>query len=804
MTLSRTRIASAVALFCAMNALFVASAQASGDAPAAPAPDGAQADAAPQAVIVTGTRGSNRTQFDTMAPVDVFNRDDISAVKSSDLNDVLAQLVPSYVVQRLPMADGQVFVRPATLRGLSPDQTLVLVNGKRFHRSALLGARGAQAADLAQIPVSAIKRIEVLRDGASAQYGSDAIAGVINIILDDSVGTEMSVRHSQYSEGDGKANELNVRSGFAIGETGKLSLYATINQSDPTSRTRQRPDAIAFQAAHPNLDVPNPVQRWGQPKLSGEHVGYNGSVSLSDDVELYSFGMFSHSDGTSDFNWRNPDTSTGAFKVTPLFPGWDLRSLYPVGFSPQYSNKQNDAQVVAGLRGHINERLGWDVSASYGMNHIDYNLANSINASMGPSSPTSFYLGQLSQEEKILNANFNYELPMASLAQPVNIAFGTEARNETYGVKAGDLASYTVGPGAAVGLDANANGAPGFSDRQAGSWGQTSYAGYLDVEVPVTRDLSLGGAARYEHFSEFGSTVNGKLSARYTVTPDIAVRGSYSTGFRAPTPGQSNTNSTNQGLDTKTLLLFTSGRLANNDPLAILLGAKPLKPEKSKNLSLGFTWKTPAGFSGSVDVYNIKVSDRFSTSASFAVPAGVANPLHYTSISYFTNDFDTTTRGIDIVGNHTSKLGDGRLNLTLAYNYNTTKVDGGNSSIATNDAQRTVFEEHLPRQKATLGATYDLGQWSSLARWRYYGAWTDNTGNATGDVFQRFSAIQFLDLALSYKINAMHTVRVGIDNALNKYPDEATFQASRGLIYSRNAPYDTDGRSLFAEYRVKF
>jgi len=229
-----------------------------------------------------------------------------------------------------------------------------------------------------------------------------------------------------------------------------------------------------------------------------------------------------------------------------------------------------------------------------------------------------------------------------------------------------------------------------------------------------------------------------------------------------------------------------------------------LKPEKSKNLSLGFTWKTPAGFSGSVDVYNIKVSDRFSTSASFAVPAGVANPLRYTSISYFTNDFDTTTRGIDIVGNHMSKLGDGRLNLTLAYNYNTTKVDGGNSSIATNDAQRTVFEEHLPRQKATLGATYDLGQWSSLARWRYYGAWTDNTGNATGDVFQRFSAIQFLDLALSYKINAMHTVRVGIDNALNKYPDEATFQASRGLIYSRNAPYDTDGRSLFAEYRVKF
>lgn len=803
MTCSRTRIARAAALLCAMSAVFASQAHAHGDAPAAPVAASDILDTA-QAVIVTGTRGSNRTQFDTMAPVDVFNREDIGAVESSDLNDVLAQLVPSYVVQRLPMADGQVFVRPATLRGLSPDQTLVLVNGKRFHRSALLGARGAQAPDLAQIPVSAIKRIEVLRDGASAQYGSDAIAGVINIILDDTVGTEISVHHSQYSEGDGKGNELNLKTGFTFGETGKATIFGALAQSDPTSRTRQRADAIAFQNAHPELKVPNPVQRWGQPELDSKRIGFNASLALSDTAELYGFGLFSRSDGTSDFNWRNPDTSTGAYKTSSLFPGWDLRSLYPLGFSPSYSNDQDDVQLVAGVRGRFNDRFGWDVSASYGRNRIDYKLANSINASMGPASPTSFYLGQLSQAEKILNANFNYELPVASLPQPVNIAFGAEARNETYGVKAGDVASWTVGPGAAIGLDANANGAPGFSDRQAGSWGQDSYAAYLDVEVPVSKALSLGGAARYEHFSEFGSTVNGKLSARYALSEDLALRGSYSTGFRAPTPGQSNTNSTNQGLDTKTLLLFTSGRLANNDPLAILLGAQALKPEKSKNLSLGFTWKTPAGFSGSVDVYDIKVSDRFSTSAAFAVPAGVANPLRYTSVSYFTNDFDTTTRGIDIVGSHLSRIGDGKLNLTLAYNYNTTKVDGGKSSLVTNAAQRQVFEERLPRQKATISGNYDLGNWNTLARVRYYGAWTDNSGNATGDIFQRFGAMQFLDLAASYKINDKQSVRVGIDNVLDKYPDEATFQASRGLIYSRNAPYDTDGRKLYVEYKVKF
>ncbi|HEX8403059.1 MAG TPA: TonB-dependent receptor [Duganella sp.] len=800
MNLKRSHIASAAALF-ACGALIDANAQnATGNVGTA----ADNATAAQQSVIVTGTRSSNRTQFDTLAPVDVFSREDIGAVESSDLNDVLAQLVPSYVVQRLPMADGQVFVRPATLRGLSPDQTLVLVNGRRFHRSALLGARGAQAPDLAQIPTSAIKRIEVLRDGASAQYGSDAIAGVINIILDDSVGTELSVRHSQYSEGDGKSNEINAKHGFTFGDSGRVLLFAEAAQSDPTSRTRQRADAIAFQAAHPTLAVPNPVQRWGQPDLESQRIGFNASTGLGGDFTLYGHGLYGHSEGTSDFNWRNPDTGASVYKTTAVFPGWDVRSVYPVGFSPQYTNEQDDLQVLAGVRGRFSEALAWDVSASYGSNAIDYGLHNSINASLGPASPTSFYLGRLTQQEKLVNANFNYEWRLPSLAQPVNVAFGAEYRNETYKVRAGDAASYAVGPGASAGLDANANGAPGFSDRQAGSWGQDSYAAYLDVEAPLSEKITVGAALRYEDFSEFGDTLNGKLSARFAVTPDFAVRGSWSTGFRAPTPGQLNTNSTSQGLDTKTLLVFTTGRLSNGDPLAVALGAKPLQPEKSTNLSLGFTWKTALGLSGSVDLYDIKLRDRFSTSASFAVPAGVANPLRYTSVSYFTNDFDTTTRGVDVVGNYLSRVGDGKLNLTLAYNYNQTTVDGGRSSVATNASQRTVFEERLPRQKATLGASYDIGNWGALARVRHYGAWTDSTGNANGDIFQRFGAMRFLDLAASYKIGKNQSLRFGVDNVLDKYPDEAVFQASRGLIYSRNAPYDTDGRNLYVDYTVKF
>jgi iron complex outermembrane receptor protein len=778
MNFQRRPIASAAALY-ACHALISAHAQ-----PAATSAVSADA-AAGQSVIVTGTRASNRTQFDTLAPVDVFSRDDIAAVESSDLNDVLAQLVPSYVVQRLPMADGQVFVRPATLRGLSPDQTLVLVNGRRFHRSALLGARGAQAPDLAQIPASAIRRIEVLRDGASAQYGSDAIAGVINIILDDTAGGEVTAQHSQYSEADGKANELRARYGFAFGDAGRLNVFAEAARSDPTSRTRQRADAIALQAAHPELQVPNPVQRWGA-------------------TEVYSYGLFGHMEGTSDFNWRNPDTSTSVYKTTTVFPGWNMRSLYPTGFSPQYTNAQHDAQVLAGVRGNLSDALSWDVSASYGRNAIDYGMHNSINASLGPASPTAFYLGRLTQEEKLVNANFNYTWDMAALAQPVNVGFGVEYRNERYGVKAGDPASFAVGPGAAVGLDANANGAPGFSTAQAGRWDQNSYGAYVDVEVPLSQRLTMGAALRYEDFSEFGDTVNGKLSARFAFTPDLAVRGSYSTGFRAPTPGQLNTNTSTQGLDTKTLLVFSSGRLSADDPLAILLGAQALKPEKSRNLSLGVTWKDNAGLSGSVDLYDIKVRDRFSTSASFAVPAGVANPLHYTSVNYFTNDFDTTTQGIDVVGSHLGRAGDGKLNLTLAWNYNRTQVDGGHSSIATSSTQRIVFEERLPRQKATISAAYDRNAWSALARVRHYGAWTDSTGNATGDIFQRFGSMHFLDLAASWKVAPRQTLRFGVDNVFDKYPDEAVFQASRGLIYSRNAPYDTDGRNLYVDYTVKF
>jgi len=788
----------ATLLAAAIAAALPIAAQAQADTRITPSDGARQLDA----VVVTGTRRVDRSQFDTLSPVDVISQDELRAVESGDLNDVLAQLVPSFTVQRLPMADGQVFVRPAGLRGLSSDQTLVLVNGRRFHRSAFLGARGAQGPDLSQIPVHAVQRIEVLRDGASAQYGSDAIAGVINIILHGGPGSEVSLRASEYAAGDGRGWQVGGRTGVRIGEIGSVVLFAGVEDADATSRSRQRADAIAFQEANPGLDVPDPVQRWGQPELRTWQLGFNADAALGEQTEAYGFGIYGRKDGVSDFNWRNP--TDAVFAPSAAFPGWDLRTLYPVGFSPQYGNAQRDVHLVGGVRGAFNDRLTWDVSASYGRNEIDYTLSNSINASLGPDSPTAFYLGELSQREVNFNADFVYSIPLQALDDSVAVAFGAERRSETYGVGRGDPASFAIGPGAATGLPPNANGAPGFSDLQAGRWTQDSHAAYVDVEVPLTARWSAGAALRYEDFSEFGDTVDGKLSTRFEIAPGFAVRGAYSTGFRAPTPGQLYSTSTTQGLDTVTLQVFNAGRLSPNDPIAIALGAKPLTPEESRSMTLGLAWQGAAGLSGSIDLYDIEVTDRFSQSASLAIPPGTPNPDRFTSVSYFTNDFDTVTRGVDVVGNYAHALGDGRLGLTLAFNYNKTEVDAGSTGVATNPTQRTIFEDRLPRQRGSFAADYTIGGWNLLGRLRHYGAWTDSSGNATGDIFQRFGDMQFLDVAVGYRFNAVHSVRAGADNVLDDYPDEATFQASRGLIYSRNAPYDTDGRNVYVEYRARF
>lgn len=762
---------------------------------------------AAEEIIVTGTRASQRTLFETLSPIDVIPERQLEATVSADLNDKLAQLVPSFIVNRLPAADGQAFVRPARLRGLSPDQVLVLVNGKRFHRSALLGTRGAQAPDLSAIPVFAVGRVEVLRDGASAQYGSDAIAGVINLILDRDTGFSGFGQFSQYYEGDGENVRLGVQGGAPLGE-GSVTVTFEYNDAEPTSRTRQRPDATAFQEANPGLDVPNPVQRWGQPDQNSVRIAINGAMPLGA-VEAYAFGIYGAGEGVTDFNWRNPDGTPNVFNPSPIFPGYDLRSIYPVGFTPRFGQEDEDYQVVGGVRGSLGD-LRWDASASYGGSEIEYFMRETINASLGPASPTSFRPGMLTQEEFNLNVDLVYELD-AGLDEPINIAVGGERRLEIYEIEPGDPASYAVGPGARTGLASGSNGFPGYSPDGAGRFSQESYAAYADVEVTPLPQLTVEGAVRYEDFSEFGDTVDWKGAARFEIVPELAVRGSYSTGFRAPTPGQINYTRTSQGLDTRTLQVVTNGLISPLNRVAQIFGAQPLEPETADVVSAGLAWQTDFGLTGSVDAYQIDLADRFSSSASFRVTPeiraqlvaqGIPGAESFTNISFYTNDFDTRTRGIDAVIAYARALGPGTLNASLAYNYNETEVKRGN--LAGNPTGVRLFEESLPQHNGVGTLAYDWGAFSFLGRVRYYGEWLDSSGNIEGDVFQEFGAETFVDASIAYTWRDALTLRVGAENIFDNFPDEATFQANRGLIYSRNAPYDTDGGQWFVRLEARY
>ena len=774
----------------------------------------AQTDAAMSAdgdtIIVTGTRRVDRTAIQSSTPIDVISRDALQGTVSEELTDELQQLVPSFNVQRLPAADGLAFVRPATLRGLSPDQTLVLVNGKRQHRSALLGTRGAQGVDLAQIPTFAIGRAEVLRDGAAAQYGSDAIAGVINLMLDDKPGFAAFGQAAQYYEGDGDLYRGGVKAGIELPNEGYLIGTFEYSDAKATSRSIQRPDAIAFQATNPALELRDPVTRWGQPDREAWRLVLNSQLGLNDIVKLYAFGIYGQSTQLTDFNWRNPADSV--FKVTPAYPGFDLRSLYPAGFTPRFGQKDKDATAVGGVRGALDSGFSWDLSAGYGRNRINYFMHDSINASFGSDSPTSFDNGSLTQEEFNLNLDFVYPIAIAGMAEPLNLAFGGERRRETYKIGAGDPFSYGVGPAAQYGVPSGSSGFPGYNPDQEGSFGRTSHAGYVDIEIQPIEALTLGAAGRVEDYADFGTNFSWKGTARFEPVKGFALRGGYSTGFRAPTPGQSNYTRTSQGLDTNTLQVYTTGLLSPNNAIAQLLGALPLQPEKSKNISLGVALAPAPGFTFTADYYNIRVNNRFGQSRSFTLTAdqraaliaqGVPGAESITTVSYYTNAFDTRTQGVDLVASYLWRLGDDQsLRFTAAYNLNDTKVLRASSAISS--LERINIEDRLPEQAANFGAEYRAGPFSINARVRWYDEWTDAQFQSSADLIQTFSPETFVDLSASYTFAGLYTLTVGAENLFDNYPDKASFQASRGLVYSRNAPYDTDGGLYYARIGVKF
>lgn len=540
-------------------------------------------------LVVTGTRATDRTVAESQSPIDIVTPEMLEATGTTELATALARAIPSLNFPRPAITDGTDAVRPAQLRGLSPDQVLVLVNGKRYHTGALVNLNGSQGrgsapADINSIPIASIERVEVLRDGASALYGSDAIAGVINIVLKGSAkGGTLQATGGKYSAGDGAQYLLSGDAGVALGANGAVHFAAQAGHQDQTNRAKPYQGVVE--------------QRYGDPDIDQGAVSYNGSFSPADYITFYSYGIAS----------RRKVLSNGYFRWSG--DNRNIPAIYPNGFLPQIYNVTDDQQWVGGLRSSTAGGLDLDLSANYGHNKLSFDVLNSLNNSMGTASPTDFYAGTLELTQYVLNADFSKQLDWG-MAYPVTLAFGAEWRGEEFTESAGEPASYINGgvPSANGTFLPGSQVFAGFKPSDAGTFRRNSHAFYVDLESDLTDKLSAGLAGRYEHFSDFGGTTNGKLSMRYAFTDRVALRATASTGFRAPSLPQQFF----QSIATNFIagVPYDIGTFRTSNPAAIALGAEPLKPEKSTNVSLGLVLQPVDGLYVTVDAYHIKIKDR--------------------------------------------------------------------------------------------------------------------------------------------------------------------------------------------------
>ena len=634
------------------------------------APVVAQDDVQLEEVIVTGSRGRPRSVSDSPVPIDVFTSEDLRAVSYTDTNDILKTLVPSFNLGRQPISDGSSFIRPAELRGLPTDKTLVLVNSKRRHRSALvsIGGSGTQGPDISTIPSIALKNIEVLRDGASAQYGSDAIAGVINFILKDADdGFSLSIDSGGFSEGDGDQTTVQANLGLPLGDSGFINLSAEISEADATSRSEQYCESwfcadkngsspynirsadnggdAAFLAGLSSANIgqdSSVVQPWGQPNMEAQRFFVNAGYQIDADTEAYFFGNISESESDGGFFYRYPGNGTIEDLREKDGGIYNPLEKYPGGFTPRFFGEVSDFSLLGGIRGSFDNGLNYDFSGRTGESEIRYTLANTINPSQGRASQKSFKPGDLINSETQFQADFDYEFE-SNFASPLLLAFGTSYMNESYEVVQGELNSYTAGPHAtqdpfnlcnadktasAAGTTAIAggstlncadssdpvyqvvgvgsNGFPGFSPQFSELYERSSFAVYGDLSTDVTDNLFLQAAIRYEDYDDFDAETVVKFAGLYRFTDDFALRGSIGTGFRAPTPGQQGTINVSTRLPNG--FPVATGLFPAGGPVAQALGASPLAPETSTNYTIGFTANV-GQLDLTVDFYRIDLDD---------------------------------------------------------------------------------------------------------------------------------------------------------------------------------------------------
>lgn len=769
-------------------------------------------------LVVTGTRTVGRSRLETLAPVDVVSAEALQQRGTTELATALATSVPSITFPRPSNTDGTDAIRPATLRGQGPDQTLVLVNGARRHATALVNTngsvgRGSAAVDLNAIPSTAVDRIEVLRDGASAQYGSDAIAGVINMRLREaSSGGGLSVTYGSYITSfdgyygggnditDGATTTVSGWQGLSFLGDGFLTLSAEYRSRENTNRS--------------DIDkrvTPNRVtSRFGDADVDDLSFYANAGKDLGDNWQLYGWYGYQHRDASSAATYRLPtDTQQ------------NILSVYPNGYLPYITTDTEDNSAGLGIRGEIGGFRA-DINVVYGKNDIDFGVQNTINPSYGPTSPTSFQAGGLTYDQIVFGADFGREFDVG-LAGPLNVAFGLEARRETYQVNQGEVASYARGPNTTVAF--GSRGFTGFTPSNEVDVDRDNVGVYLDLEGQVTEQLTLSAAVRYEDYSDFGDTTTGKFAARYDFTPEFAIRGAISSGFRAP--------ALQQQYFTSTSILyinnvpFETGTYPATSPVARALGAQPLEAETSDNYALGFVFRRGA-FELTVDGYKIDVKDRIVLSETLtgsptAAPGTNArviydllSPFGASAARFFINGVDTETVGVDVVARY--RIVDeqaGTFDLTAAGNYNdleVTKTPTTSTSILPQPVslfarQATLrFEDGTPKHKLTLQGDWNREAWGATVRTTFYGDVLSPGTLADGSADNRTGNRGLVDLEARYTFPIGLTASVGADNVFDVYPRQIipSQNTTSAAPFSSFSPFGFNGRFVYGRLAYKW
>ena len=824
------------------------------------------------ALRVIGSRLLGRSAQQSLVPVDVIQGEDLQTYGIRDMDALLAASVPSYNVNRRA-GDAAMLVRPANLRGLPPDSTLVLVNGKRRHRAAVISFLGAgisdgsQGADISVIPSIALKRLEVLRDGSSSQYGSDAIAGALNFVLrDDPEGAVLETRWGQNFHGDGDKVSVAGNIGLPLTDAGFTNLSFEFTNADETRRSVQRGDALGLIAAG-NDRVRRPAaQIFSTPAVQYNYKFFgNLGLDLNDRHSLYAFGNYAARKAEGDFFFRNPHTRGGVFRGPvvdgdptilvadlsadgrsancPTLPVVDnvpdpgalaavtanpdcfaFNQRFPGGFAPRFGGTMQDWSVAFGLRGALSDTGsplmdGWnyDLSAGFGQNSIDLFIRNTINPQLAhrqTAIPTSYRPGRYTEFDKVFNLDISRPLDLGFLSSALSLAFGLEYREEEFTADAGEPNSWAVDPNLArQGFGIGSNGFPGLSPTYAGTFDRGSYAGYVDLETRLLDQLSLGLAGRYEDYERVGDTLNGKVAARWQFLTDWAVRGSVGSGFRAPTVGQANIRNVTT--------TFINGRLADEatlsptDPIAQQKGGRRLEPEKSVNYSVGTVFSL-GKLEVTVDYYRIKMQDRVGLTSTLTLTEtdiaallarGVTDASSFTGVRYFTNDFDTTTQGVDLVATYPLETRVGHTLFTVVGNWNDTTVDRRNP-VVINDRRVRQLEDSLPEFRFSLTGDHTSGPWRLLTRLHFYdGFYAAHLNSA--DLPIHTAERWLVDAVVSYTFADLPfmtrlTLAFGAENLFDRYPTRNPHARLAGAKYPRTSPYGFGGGFYYARARLEF